>query len=87
LPSCSALDLGATPAEEAAGFQPGHPVRKQEVGRRLALNARALIYGERALAGGRQGPVVAGHALSYTAAGALSVTLRFDPVGRRRARD
>ena len=57
----SALDLGATVAEEAAGFEPGHPIRKQEVGRRLALNMRALIYGDETVAAGRQGPLVPGH--------------------------
>lgn len=38
----SAYDLGASPAEEII---PGHPIRKQEVGRRLALAALALVYG------------------------------------------
>ena len=82
----SALDLGATDAEMARGFEPGHPIRKQEVGRRLAVNARALLYGEAAALGAlREGPVVAGYALSYGAAAAaaaaaapLTVTLRFD---------
>ena len=85
----SALDLGASAAEEAAGFQPGHPIRKQEVGRRLALNARAMIYGDMALASTREGPVVTGYTLGRLTGGAggagssgaatLSVTLKFNP--------
>jgi hypothetical protein len=39
----SAVDLGATGAEYLI---PGHPPRKQEVGRRLALVNRALVYHE-----------------------------------------
>ena len=39
----SAVDLGAAPDEFLV---PGHPPRKQEVGRRLSLAVRALVYKE-----------------------------------------
>ena len=76
----SALDLGATAAEEAAGFAAGHPIRKQEVGRRLALNARAMIYGEASLARTREGPVVVNHTVVGHAGknGLLGVVLAFE---------
>lgn len=73
----SAIDLGATEAEMAVGYEPGHPIRKQEVGRRLALAARALIYGEEGVV--PAGPAVRSYTLGRAADGAgLSVTLSFD---------
>ena len=75
---------GLQAAEEAAGFQAGHPIRKQEVGRRLALNARAMIYGEVALAKTREGPIVVNCTVHThgdgvgVGGGSVAVTLRFD---------
>ena len=57
----SAVDLGATGAEYLI---PGHPPRKQEVGRRLALVNRALVYREPGV--DYRGPRVIAHQVTVT---------------------
>jgi len=73
----SAVDLGAATNEYLV---PGHPPRKQEVGRRMSLLARALIYKETNL--DFLGPVVKGDAVRVTqtsgAQSTTTVTIPFD---------
>jgi len=72
----SSLDLRSTNDEMADGFEPGHPIRKQEIGRRIALAALANIYGANVTA---VGPIVETYELQRGISGGLAVTLRFNP--------
>jgi len=70
----SAVDLSAATNEYLVA---GHPPRKQELGRRVALVARRLVYNQTVV--DDQGPRVLSAAVAQAAAGgATTVTLTFD---------
>ena len=71
----SAMDIGASAAEETI---PGHPPRKQEVGRRLSLAMRAIMRGETGV--DYKGPTVIASKTSFVSQSKTktSVTLTFD---------
>lgn len=67
----SAYDLGASAAEEII---PGHPIRKQEVGRRLSLAARAIVHGDASV--DYRGPYLQPSAITVTRVGKEGVVVR-----------
>merc|ERR1719174_122473 len=71
----SAMDIGASAAEETI---PGHPPRKQEVGRRLSLAMRAIMRGETDV--DYKGPTVIASKTSFVSQSKTetSVMLTFD---------
>jgi sialate O-acetylesterase len=68
----TAIDLGDPPSPDGAI----HPRRKQEVGRRLSLSARAIQYEEAVVF---QGPLPTSFHNSTTRGGDKTLTLNFDP--------
>jgi hypothetical protein len=65
----SAVDLGAAADEFLV---PGHPPRKQEVGRRLSLAVRALVYKEAGVE--YRGPSVIAEKVTVTTSGGGKLT-------------